>query len=132
MSEDGLITIASNHSVKETLDRLADDLKSRSITVFARVDHAAGAASVGMPLRPTEVLIFGNPKAGTPLMQANQTVGLDLPLKVLGWQDAAGRVWLTYMDLHSVAARHQLGSAAHASVEMLATVLANLARTAAA
>jgi uncharacterized protein (DUF302 family) len=119
MSEDGLVTISSNHSVKETLDRLVDDLKSKNITVFARVDHAAGAASVGMPLRPTELLIFGNPKAGTPLMQSNQTIGIDLPLKVLGWEDA----W--------VAERHRLSPATHANVEALATALGNLARAAA-
>jgi uncharacterized protein (DUF302 family) len=131
MSEDGLVTISSNHSVKETLDRLVDDLKSKNITVFARVDHAAGAASVGMPLRPTELLIFGNPKAGTPLMQSNQTIGIDLPLKVLGWEDAGGKVWLMYEDLRWVAERHRLSPATHANVEALATALGNLARAAA-
>jgi uncharacterized protein (DUF302 family) len=132
MSEDGLVTIASNHSVKETLDRLVEDLKSKNITVFARVDHAAGAASVAMPLRPTELLIFGNPKAGTPLMQSNQTIGIDLPLKVLGWEDAGGKVWLMYEDLRWVAERHRLSPATHANVEALATALGNLARAAAA
>jgi len=132
MSEDGLVTIASNHSVKDTLDRLVEDLKSKNITVFARVDHAAGAASVGMPLRPTELLIFGNPKAGTPLMQSNQTIGIDLPLKVLGWEDAGGKIWLMYEDLRWVAARHRLSPATHANVEALATALGNLARAAAA
>lgn len=78
-TEDGLITIASRHSVKETLDRLEASLKAKGISVFARIDHAAGAKSVGMDLRPTEVLIFGNPKTGTPLMQASQTIGIDLP-----------------------------------------------------
>src|SRR5665213_1247574 len=96
MPQDGLVTIASAHGVKDTLDRLQAALAAEGIAVLARIDHAAGAASVGMALRPTEVLIFGHPKAGTPLMQAQQSIGLDLPLKVLGWQDAAGQVWLVY------------------------------------
>ena len=131
MSEDGLVTIASRFSVKETLDRLEANLKAKDITVFARIDHAAGAASVAMPLRPTELLIFGNPKAGTPLMQSKQTIGIDLPLKILGWQDAGGKVWLTYNDPSSLARRHQLGPGADASVNALVTVIANLAKTAA-
>ena len=110
MSEDGLVTIASGFSVKHTIDRLEANLKAKDITVFARIDHATGAASVAMPLRPTELLIFGNPKAGTPLMQSNQTMGIDLPLKVLSWQDAGGKVWLTYNDPSWLARRHRLGS----------------------
>jgi uncharacterized protein (DUF302 family) len=131
MAEDGLVSIASKFSVKDTLDRLEADLKSKNITVFARIDHAAGAASVAMPLRPTELLIFGNPKAGTPLMQANRTIGIDLPLKILGWQDAGQQVWLTYNDPSWLARRHRLGPAADASVNALANVLANLAKAAA-
>jgi len=130
MSEDGLVTIASNYSVEETLDRLEVDLKAKNITVFVRIDHAAGAASVAMPLRPTELLIFGNPKSGTPLMQSNQTIGIDLPLKVLAWQDAGGKVWLTYTDPRWLARRHRLGSATDASVAALATLLANLVKAA--
>lgn len=128
MSEDGLVTIASNYSVEETLDRLEVDLKAKDITVFVRIDHAAGAASVAMPLRPTELLIFGNPKSGTPLMQSNQTIGIDLPLKVLAWQDAGGKVWLTYTDPRWLARRHRLASGTDASVAALATVLANLVK----
>jgi uncharacterized protein (DUF302 family) len=131
MAEDGLVSIASKFSVKETLDRLEANLKAKDITVFARIDHGAGAASVGMALRPTEVLIFGNPKAGTPLMQSNQTIGIDLPLKILGWQDAGAKVWLTYNDPGWLARRHHLGSGADASVDALAAVLANLAKAAA-
>lgn len=130
MSEDGLVTIASNYSVKETLDRLEFDLKAKKITVFVRIDHAAGAASVAMPLRPTELLIFGNPKSGTPLMESNQAVGIDLPLKVLAWQDAGGKVWLTYSDPRWLARRHRLSSGTDTSVGALATVLANLAKAA--
>ena len=129
MSDDGLVTIASNHSVKKSIDRAESLLKAKEITVFARIDHAAGAASVDMPLRPTELLIFGHPKAGTPLMQANQTIGIDLPLKLLGWEDAVGKVWLTYNDPSWLARRHRLGS--EPAVQALATVVANLARAAA-
>lgn len=130
MDEDGLVTTASNFPFRETLDRLEADLRAKNITVFARIDHAAGAASVAMPLRPTELLIFGNPKAGTPLMQSRQTIGIDLPLKILAWQDAGGKVWLTYNDPRWLARRHQLGSATEASVGALATLLENLARSA--
>jgi uncharacterized protein (DUF302 family) len=131
MSEDGLVSVASKYSAKETLDRLEAELKAKSITVFARIDHGAGAAAVAMPLRPTEVLIFGNPRAGTPLMQSRQTIGIDLPLKVLAWQDAEGRVWLTYNDPGWLAQRHRLGPETDASVTAMATLLANLARAAA-
>jgi uncharacterized protein (DUF302 family) len=127
MSDEGLITLASNHPVRGTMDRLEAALREKGITLFARIDHATGAAKVDMPLRPTEVIIFGNPKAGTPLMQARQTIGIDLPLKMLGWQDAAGKAWLTYNDPAWVARRHGLGSEAEAAVAGLAKALATLA-----
>ena len=131
MAEDGLVTVASQHSVKDTLDRLEADLKAKGVTVFARVDHAAGAATVAMPLRPTELLIFGSPKGGTPLMQSRQTIGIDLPLKILAWQDADGKVWITYNDPGWLAQRHRLGPETQASVTALANLLANLAKSAA-
>ena len=106
MSEDGLVTKASKFSVKKTLDRLETNLQGKKITVFARIDHAAGASSVAMPLKATELLIFGNPKVGTRLMRSNQTIGIDLPLKILVWQDAGGNVWLTYNDPSWLARRH--------------------------
>ena len=87
---DGLTTIPSSFGAKETMDRLETEVKSRGLTVFARVDHAAGAAAAGMPLRPTEVLIFGNARGGTPLMEVNQSMGIDLPLKALVLEDGAG------------------------------------------
>jgi uncharacterized protein (DUF302 family) len=99
MPHEGLISLPSARPVAELLDRLESALAAKGITVFARIDHAAGAASAGMKLRPTSVLIFGNPMAGTPLMQAEQLLGLDLPLRILAWQDAEGRSWLTYHDL---------------------------------
>ena len=120
----GLISIPSNYSVKETLDRLEAALKAAGITIFARVDHSGGAASVGLALRPTEVLIFGNPKGGTPLMQANQVIGLDLPLRVLAWEDEAGNTSLVYNDINWLAARYDLGALTEPAREGLAKVLA--------
>jgi uncharacterized protein (DUF302 family) len=93
------------------------------LTVFARIDHAAGAAAVDMPLRPTEVLIFGNAKGGTPLMEADQSVGIDLPLKALVYQDADGKVWLAYNDPSWIAQRHGLGAALGPNVHALAKAL---------
>ena len=93
MSIAGLITISCRHPVKETMDRLERELTDRGIVIFARIDHAGGAASVGLTLRPTELIVFGNPKAGTPLMQKAQTIGIDLPLKILSWEDSEGKTW---------------------------------------
>ena len=132
MSDNGLVSIASNHPVKETIDRLEAAVKTAGITVFARIDHGAGAASVEMPLRPTELLIFGTPKGGTPLMQSRQTIGLDLPLKMLAWEDASGKVWLTYSDIGWLAHRHGLGAEAEPAVAALGKVLATLAARAVA
>ena len=92
MLADGLITVASAHPVAETVDRLAAAAAAAGMTVFARVDHAAGAADAGMSLRPTELILVGNPRGGTPLMQDGQTAGIDLPLRALAWEDAGGRV----------------------------------------
>ncbi len=93
-----LLTIPSRHSVSETIDRLEAELRAKSISVFARIDHGAEAARVGLFLRPTQVLIFGNPRAGTPVMQAVQTAAIELPLRALSWEDAAGKVWLSIGD----------------------------------
>jgi uncharacterized protein (DUF302 family) len=103
---DGLISIKSPHNAKDTMSRLEDVVKTRGLNVFARVDHAAGAAKIGKTLRPTEVLIFGNPQGGTPFMECAQTVGIDLPLKALVWEDAAGQTWLGYNDPVFLAERH--------------------------
>ncbi len=106
---EGLISVKSPHPVGQTLDRLEAGAKQRGLKVFARIDHAAGAASVGKILRPTELLIFGNPQGGTPLMECAQTAGVDLPLKALAWQDDQGQVWLGYNDPEYVAKRHGIG-----------------------
>jgi len=131
MSDDGLITIESRHTVGDTLDRLTAGLAAKGVTVFARIDHAAGGALVDMPLRPTELLIFGAAKGGTPLMQSAQTIGIDLPLKALAWRDEAGQVWLTWNDIGWLARRHRLGAAADPAVEALGRLLAGLAQAAA-
>jgi uncharacterized protein (DUF302 family) len=106
MTPEGLVSRLSGFGPKETMDRLVKIVTEHGMTVFARVDHAAGAAAVGLRLRPTEVLVFGNAKGGTPLMQAAQTFGIDLPLKALVWQDEEGRTHLAYNDPAWIGARH--------------------------
>jgi len=103
---DGVVVKKSNHSVSETIDRLEAILTGKGLTVFARIDHAAGAGKAGLDLSPTVLLIFGNPKLGTPLMQAAPTVAIDLPQKALAYKDAAGDVYLLYNDPAYLAARH--------------------------
>jgi uncharacterized protein (DUF302 family) len=131
MSTDGLVMVRSNHDAKETMRRLEAEVKAKGLTVFARVDHAAGAAQVGLPLRATDLLIFGNANGGTPLMQLDQTMGIDLPLKVLVWQDEAGATWLAYNDPAWLAARHGLGNAAEPTIHALTGILRAIATAAA-
>ena len=95
--DDRMVTKKSAHSVAATLDRLSEVLKTRGIGITARVDHAAAAEKVGQTLKPTQLLIFGNPKLGTPLMQSNRRIGVELPMKVLAWEDDSGQVWLAYV-----------------------------------
>ena len=119
MAADGLTTIRSHYGPEETMARLEAAVTARGMTVFAHIDHAAGAAEVGLPLRPTDLLIFGSPKGGTPLMQSLQTIGIDLPLKALVWRDEAGTTWLSYNDptwlveRHGGRVRHQGGRSHH-------------------
>jgi uncharacterized protein (DUF302 family) len=128
MSDDGIITRKSRYSAQETMERLLAELPPRNMTVFARVDHAANAAAVGMSLRPTDLVIFGNPKGGTVLMQEAQRAGLDLPLKALIWQDGDGNVLLSYSDPVWIAARHGVGRTA--PVEAMATAMQAIAAAA--
>lgn len=123
---DGLVTVKSPHSPKATMDRLEALLHQKGMTVFARIDHAAGAAKVGKTLRATELLIFGNPQGGTPFMECSQTVGIDLPLKALVWTDASGQVWLGYNDPAFLAQRH--GVSQCPVVETTKKALAGLAQ----
>ncbi|MGP9832000.1 DUF302 domain-containing protein [Marinobacter sp. NSM] len=103
---EGLVTMQSPHSAGVTMDNLEAIVEEKGLKVFARIDHAKGAESVGESLMPTELLIFGNPQGGTPFMQCAQTVGIDLPLKALVWEDDSGQVWLGYNDPQYLADRH--------------------------
>jgi uncharacterized protein (DUF302 family) len=127
MAVGGLTVVPSQFGATETADRLAAEIAVRGMTLFARIDHAAGAASVGLPLGPTELLIFGSAKVGTPLMQVDQTMGIDLPLKALVYQDAAGGVFLAYNNPRWLAKRHGLGANAEAIVGAMAAVLETIA-----
>ncbi len=127
---DGLIALKSARGAKDTMDRLESAVKQKGLNVFARIDHAAGAAKLGKKLRATELLIFGNPQGGTPFMECAQTVGIDLPLKALVWQDESGQVWLGYNDPAYVAARH--GVAQCPAAAGLKKALAGLAEEAVA
>jgi uncharacterized protein (DUF302 family) len=104
----GLTSIGSRFGPKETMDRLEAEIRARGMIVFARIDHAAGAAEVGLTLAPTELIIFGNARGGTPLMQSMQTVGIDLPLRALVWEDASGTTWLSYNEPGWIAQRHNI------------------------
>jgi uncharacterized protein (DUF302 family) len=128
MATDGLVTLRSSYGPEETVRRLETAVTAKGMTVFARIDHAAGAAQVGLSLRPTLVLIFGNAKGGTPLMQTAQTIGIDLPLKALVWQDASGATWLSYNDPRWLVQRHGLGPEAEGTVKALSAVLDALAK----
>jgi uncharacterized protein (DUF302 family) len=112
MSENpGLVRLPSRHSVAATIDRLDASLKQRNVLVFARIDFSGDAARAGLTMRPEQMLIFGNPKAGTPLMLQAPAVGLDLPLKVLAWEDADGKVWVAYNDPQYIVRRHGIEAA---------------------
>ena len=119
---DGLTTIASSFGPKETMDRLEAEIRAQRMTVFARIDHAGGAALVGLELAPTELIIFGNARGGTPLMQSVQTVGIDLPLKALVWEDAAGKTWLSYDEPSWIAQRHNVRNAEQLVSKMAAAL----------
>jgi len=103
---EGLATIPSRFGAKVTVDRLEAQIRAKGLNVFARVDHAAGAAEVGLPLASTELIIFGNARGGTPLIQSAQTVGIDLPLKALVWEDGTGKTWISYNEPKWIAQRH--------------------------
>jgi uncharacterized protein (DUF302 family) len=130
MAADGLTAIRSSYGPKDTMNRLEAEVKAKGLTVFARIDHAAGAAEVGLALRPTELLVFGNARSGTPLMQSAQTIGIDLPLKALVWQDGSGTTWLSYNDPRYLAKRHGLGREGDGAVNAMAAALDAVAKAA--
>ncbi|MBS3803254.1 MAG: DUF302 domain-containing protein [Oleiphilaceae bacterium] len=125
----GLIAVKSNHSVETTADNLVKALENSGMTVFTRINHAEGAADVDIELAPTEVVIFGNPKAGTPLMQCGRSVAIDLPQKALIWEDDSGDVWLGYNDPEYLKYRHDLNGcdAALANIRQALTNFAGIA-----
>src|SRR5579863_5108698 len=130
MAADGLTTLQSSYGPKDTIGRLEAAVKAKGMTVFARIDHAAGATEVGLELRPTEVLIFGNAKGGTPLMASVQTIGLDLPMKALVWQDASGETWLSYNDPSWQTKRYGTGPETEPAVANMAAALNAFAKAA--
>ncbi len=114
------------------MNRFEAEVRARGMIAFAHIDHAAGAAAVGLSLRPTELLIFGNARGGTPLMESVQTIGIDLPLKALVWQDASGITWLSYNDPNWFAKRHGLDCGVRATTSVLTAALEQMARSATA
>lgn len=128
-NDNGLITLKSKHNVSETIDRLEAVLNKKGMTIFKRIDHSAGAEKAGIKLRPTELLIFGNPKVGTPLMLCSQTAAIDLPQKALAHEDEKGQTWLSYNDPTYMAKRHHTNDCAKA-VQKVTNALAKFARIA--
>lgn len=127
---EGLTSIQSSFGPKETMDRVEAEIRAGGLNVFARIDHAAGAAEAGLTLAPTELMIFGNARGGTPMMQSAQTVGIDLPLKALVWQDASGKTWLSYNEASWIAQRHGVADA-QPVVSKMADLLSAISRKAA-
>jgi uncharacterized protein (DUF302 family) len=128
-AQSGMRNVQSNHDVSATADKLEAVLRNKGMNVFARIDHAAGARKAGKDLPPTELVIFGNPKVGTPLMQCARSVAIDLPQKALIWQDDAGKVWLTYNDPGYLAQRHATGEC-NGVIKKVSGALANFAKAA--
>ncbi len=128
-ADNGLISIKSSHDVQRTADRLENTLRGKGMTVFIRINHAEGARKVGKKLRPTELVVFGNPKVGTPLMQCSQSVAIDLPQKALIWEDEAGHVWLSYNDPKYLAKRHGITECVNV-IKKIEKALSNFAHAA--
>lgn len=127
---EGLTSTQSSFGPKATMDRLDAEIRAKGLNLFARIDHAAGAAEVGLTLAPTVLIIFGNARGGTPLMQSVQTVGIDLPLKILVWQDSADKIWLSYNEASWLARRHNV-TGAEPVVNSLDALLTAIAKKAA-
>ena len=128
MAAEGMVVIKSSYAAKATMDRVESIAQQRDLTVFARIDHAAGAASIGKTLRANEVIIFGHPRGGTAFMECAQTVGIDLPLKILVWEDDASQVWLGYNHPAYLAQRHDVPECP--TIENMSNALATIAETA--
>ena len=131
VASDGLVKYESHYSVKETADRFESIAKSKGLTLFVRIDHQANASGVGLELRPTEVIIFGNPKVGTPLMQCAQEVAIDLPQKVMVSEDANNKVWLSYNNPNYLMKRHEIKGCDEV-INKISDVLSKLSKAAVA
>lgn len=123
----GMVHISTRHTVEEALGKLQTILKTKGVPIFALVDHSGEAAKVGMEMHPTKLLIFGNPKGGTPLMLAAPTVAIDLPLKILIWEDDQGKIWVTYNTVEYLTERHQLPADLAQNIGFLANLAATVA-----
>ncbi len=130
IAADGVISVASHHTVKATADRFAQIIQKKGLTLFTRINHTANAAGAGLSLRASEVVLFGNPKVGTPLMQCAPSVAIDLPQKMLIWEDSAGKVWLSYNDPEYLKSRHAMAGC-DPVIEKISGVLAKLTAAAA-
>jgi uncharacterized protein (DUF302 family) len=128
-SIEGLTSIPSSFGPNETTDQLEAQIRAKGLAIFARIDHAAGAAEVGLPLRPTELIIFGNARGGTPLMQSVQTVGINLPLKAFVWQDPAGKTWISYNEPKWIVQRHGVAGPG-STIDKMTDLLRAIARDA--
>jgi len=127
-SENGMVHVPSKYSVEETCQRLESLVKSRGLTVFALIDFSGDAARVGLRMRTTQLLIFGNPKSGTPLMIASPSIALDLPLKALAWEDAQGKVWLSYNAAEYLKERHRLRDELLKNISGVGALIESVAR----
>jgi uncharacterized protein (DUF302 family) len=123
----GMVDIPSRHAVDETVDKLRKMLDEKGVTVFALVDHSGEAAKVGLKMPPTKLLIFGSPKAGTPLMLASPSIAIDLPLKILIWEDAQGKVWVSYNSVEYLQQRHGLPAELVQNIKVVETLAAKVA-----
>jgi uncharacterized protein (DUF302 family) len=123
-ANNGMVNKPSNHSVEQTIEALSNILKSKGVAVFALIDHSGEAEKVGLKMRPTKLLIFGNPKAGTPLMLASPSSAIDLPLKLLVWEDAQGKVWVSYNTPEYLRERHGLPQELMQNIAVVETLAA--------
>jgi uncharacterized protein (DUF302 family) len=128
-ADNGIISVKSSHDVKATADRLENTLRQKGMTVFIRINHAEGAQKVGKKLRPTELVVFGNPNVGTPLMQCRQSTAIDLPQKALIWEDQEGTVWLSYNDPNYLVERHGITGCTEV-IKKIENALSNFAKAA--
>ncbi len=127
MTANGIVDIRSNHTVDATVEKLKSILEAKSVTLFALVDHSGEAAKAGMAMRPTKLFIFGSPKAGTPLMLASPSIAIDLPLKILVWEDQNGQAWVSYNTPEYLRARHNIPAELMANIAVIETLAAKAA-----